>query len=184
MNTLWRLLPYVWPHRRGLAAVLVLMILAVALDVLRPWPTKLLVDQVLGKQPLPGDLEQAVAVLPGPPGVPGLLLWVCVGTVLIFLARTVITMFSTSASVTLGQRMVYDLGADLFLHLQRLSLLFHSRRPVGDTISRVTGDAYCAQTLLTSVLLPVFQSGLTLITMFVVMWRLEPTMTLLSLGVV
>jgi hypothetical protein len=39
-------------------------------------------------------------------------------------------MFQARASVRLGQRIVYELGADLFLHLQRLSLLFHTRRAV------------------------------------------------------
>ena len=78
--------------------------------------------------------------LPGPGGVRGLLFWVCAGTVLIFFAGTLMAMATMSASVRLGQRMVFDLGADLFAHLQRLSLLFHSRRAVGDTIARVTGD--------------------------------------------
>src|SRR5207248_1036694 len=78
----------------------------------------------------------------------------------------------------------YDLGADLFLHLQRLSLLFHSRRPVGDMIGRVTGDPYCVQKLVTGALLPLLESVVTLITMFLIMWRLEPTMTLFSLGAI
>jgi len=48
VKTLWRLLPYVWPHRRDFLIVLVAMAAAVGLEVLRPWPTKLLVDDVLG----------------------------------------------------------------------------------------------------------------------------------------
>jgi ABC-type multidrug transport system fused ATPase/permease subunit len=80
--------------------------------------------------------------------------------------------------------MVFDLGADLFAHLQRLSLLFHSRRAVGDTIARVTGDTYGLQILVNSALLPLFQSGITLIAMFAVMWHLDPTMTLLAMSVV
>jgi ATP-binding cassette subfamily B protein/subfamily B ATP-binding cassette protein MsbA len=183
MRTAFRLLRYVWPHWRGLAVVLGTMALSVGLDVLRPWPTKLLVDQVLGQQPVPEGLGGALAVLPGGQGTEGLLLWVCVATVLIFLARTVMTMLSTTASVTFGQRMVYDLGADLFAHLQRLSLLFHSRRPVGDLVGRVTGDTYCVQLLVSNAALPLLQALLTLVAMFAVMWRLERTMTLLSLGV-
>jgi ATP-binding cassette subfamily B protein/subfamily B ATP-binding cassette protein MsbA len=179
----WRLLRYVRPHWRGLAVVLATMALAIGLEVLRPWPTKLLVDQVLGQQPVPAAVADAVAALPGPPGVHGLLLWVCVGTVLIFLVGTLMSMVSTYASVRLGQRMTYDLGADLFLHLQRLSLVFHSRRPVGDSIARVTGDPYCVQTLVTGVLLPLLQAVVTLVAMFLIMWNLEPTMTLLALAV-
>lgn len=184
MKTQLRLLRYVQPHWRDLGIILVTMALGIGLDVLRPWPMKLLVDQVLGQQPVPAQLRQLLASLPGPHRVEGLLVWVCVSTVLIFLLGTLMSMATTGASVRLGQRMVYDLGADLFLHLQRLSLIFHSRRAVGDTIARVTGDPYCVQALIAGALLPLLQSLVLLIAMFAIMWRLEPTITLLSLGVV
>jgi ATP-binding cassette subfamily B protein len=183
MTTYLLMLRYVRPHWRGLGVVLVTVALTVGLEALRPWPTKLLVDQVLGQQQLPPEIAGLLAALPGPSGTEGLLLWICISTVLIFLAATLVSMASTLASVELGQRTTYDLGADLFLHLQRLSLLFHGHRPVGDSIARVTGDPQCIRVLVTGVFLSVLQSALSLVTMFAIMWRLEPTMTLLSLGV-
>ncbi|MBI2402689.1 MAG: ABC transporter ATP-binding protein [Gemmatimonadetes bacterium] len=184
MSQRLRLLRYLSPQRRELVIILATMLLAIGLDVLRPWPVKLLVDQVLDQRPLDPALRRILAILPGPGGGEGLLLWVCLSTVAIFLAGTLVSMASTAASVRLGQRMTYHLGADLFLHLQRLSLLFHSRRSVGETLARVTGDAYCVQTLVNGVLLPLVRSALMLIAMFVIMWRMQPTMTILSLGVV
>src|SRR5438093_8581876 len=178
MKTLMRLLQYLWPHWRDLVIVLMAMTLGIGLEVLRPWPIKLLVDNVLGQQPVPDPLKRFLVVLPGSQGVEGLLFWVCLSTVLIFLIGMLASMASTSASVRLGQRMVYDLGADLFLHLQRLSLLFHSRRPVGDMIARVTGDAYCVQMLVTGALLPLLHSGIMLAAMCSILWHLEPTITL------
>ncbi len=183
MKSPFRLLRYALPYKRGLATVLITMAMAIGLEVLRPWPIKLLVDQVLGHQPVPGSLSRALSILPGGQSADGMLLWVCLGTVFLFLAATAMSMINTIATVGLGQRMTYELGADLFLHLQRLSLLFHNRRPVGDSIARITGDAYCAQTLLASVILPVLQAVVTLVAMFAIMWRLQPAMTLLSLGV-
>jgi len=178
-----RLLRYVAPHWRGVLVILLSMALSIGLDVLRPWPMKLLVDQVLGGRQLPESLGKALAMLPASAGPQGLLLWVCISTVLIFVIGTLMSIASTVAGVGVGQRITYSLGADLFRHLQRLSLIFHSRRSVGDNLSRITGDAYCAQTLLTSVVLPIIQSIVTLIVMFVIMWRLEPSITLLSLAV-
>jgi ABC-type multidrug transport system fused ATPase/permease subunit len=179
----FRLLRYLLPHWRALAVVIVTTGVAVGLEVLRPWPTKILVDHVLGQEPVPEILNRMLPWLPGPAGSRGLLVWVCIATVVIFFAGTLITMATMSASVRLGQRMVFDLGADLFAHLQRLSLLFHSRRPVGDTIARVTGDPYGLQTLVTGALLPLFQSAITLIAMFTIMWHLAPGLTVLALGV-
>jgi ATP-binding cassette subfamily B protein len=184
MKTLWRLMSYARPHWRGLVVVAVTMAVTVALDVLRPWPTKILVDHVLGTEPLTRALGDFLAWLPGPGSTAGLLFWACIGTVLIFAARAVVGMVNAAASVTLGQRMVYDLAADTFGHAQRLSLLYHSRRQLGDLVHRVTVDSYCLQVLIASTLLPLLQSLLTLGAMFFIMWRLEPTLTLISLSVV
>jgi len=184
MSAQLRILGYLRPHWRELNRILVAIALAVGLDTLRPWPTKLLIDHVLGQHAVPTGLNRLLAVLPGPRGVDGLLLWVCASTVFIFLAGTLMSMVRTTASVRLGQQMVYELGADLFLHLQRLSLLFHSHRSVGDMIARVTIDPYCVQVLVTGVLLPLIEAAIALIAMFAIMWRLEPRMTLFALGVV
>jgi len=174
---------YVAPHWRGLVIILSSMAVSIGLDVLRPWPMKLLVDQVLGGQPLPDSLKPYLLILPGGATTKGLLLWVCISTVAIFLVGTLMSIAGSVISVGVGQRITYSLGADLFSHLQRLSLIFHSRRSVGDSLSRITGDAYCVQTLLTSVILPIVQAVVMLVTMFAIMWRLEPRITLLSLAV-
>jgi ATP-binding cassette subfamily B protein/subfamily B ATP-binding cassette protein MsbA len=184
MRTFWRLLHYVRPYRRDLLIVLVAMGVGIALDVLKPWPTKILVDQVLGDHAPSAGLARALALLPGGDTRAGLLAWVSVGTLVIFLAASLVGMASTIVTVRFGQRMVYDLAGELFLHLQRLSLLFHRHRSVGDTIKRVTGDPYCVQTLVSGALLPLLQSAVTLVTMFAVMWFLAPALTLLSLAVV
>ena len=160
------------------------MVAGVAVDLLRPWPMKLLIDHVLGGQPLPPGFAALVAALPGGQSANALLAWASVATIVIFLGGSTLATVSLVTSVRLGQRMVYALGADLFAHVQRLSLAFHSRRPVGDSVARVTGDPYCLQMLVNGTALPVAQSLLTLGAMFVVMWRLEPALTLLALGVV
>lgn len=183
LKTQLRLLRYVLPHWRELKMILITMALAIGVDVLQPWPMKILVDDILGDQHSPQWLKRMAGALPGPPGESGLLIWVCVATVLIYILHTVVSMANTYATVGLGRRMTYNLGADLFLHLQRLSLKFHSRRPVGDTIMRINEDAYCVQTLVTSAMLPLLQAIISLVTMFFIMWRIEPTLTALALGV-
>lgn len=184
MRKLWPLLRYVPPHRGDVATVVAAMVASIALDVLRPWSMKLLIDHVLADAPLPPALASVAAVLPFGDGRTGLLLWIAIATVVLFVGVTLAAMVQTVASVRLGQRMVYDLAADLFLHLQRLSLVFHSRRPVGDLIARVTTDSYAVYHLVNGALLPLTGSVVTLATMFLVMWRLEPTLTLVALGVV
>ena len=79
--------------------------------------------------------------------------------------------------------MTFSLATDLFAHLQRLSVLFHTRRQVGDLIARVTGDTWCVNTMVTDAIVPAIQALVTLVAMFAVMWQLQPTLTLLALGV-
>jgi len=179
-----RLLPYIWPHRAGISVVLLTMVLEVGLQVLHPWPMKVLVDNVLGKQPLPAAAEAFTSRLPGGTGAHGLVAWIAAATVLLFLGNSMLSMVGATAFVKLGQRMVYDLAAALYWHLQRMSLRFHGKQQVADLVARVTVDTYCVQTLVSSMLFPVLQSGLTLVCVFGIMWRLDRGMALLSLTVV
>lgn len=184
MKKIRRLLPYIWPHRAGLAVVLVTMIFEVGLAVLQPWPMKVLVDNVLGQQPLPAAANAVTAWLPNADSPHGLVAWIALATVLVFLGHSALQMLSTTAFVSIGQRMVYDLGADLYWHLKRMSLRFHGQQQVADLVARVTVDTYCVQTLVTSTLFPVLQSGLTLVSVFGIMWQLDSQMALLSLAIV
>lgn len=174
-----RLMRYARRQGRNIAALNVSMLLTIGVDLLKPFPLKVLIDNVLGHHHLPPLL----AALPGAHDRSVLLIWAVGGEVVIFLLYTLLDMVASYAAIALGQRMTYDLGADLFLHLQRLSLRFHANRAVGDTIARVTGDSYAASSVLLESLLPGVQALISLIAMFVVMWQLQSTLTLLSLAV-
>ena len=77
-------------------------------------------------------------------------------------------------NIGFGQRMVYDLATDVFSHLQRLSLRFHSRQSVGDSIRRVTTDCGCVSVIVKDAVLPFAAALISFAAMFLVMWRLEP----------
>jgi ATP-binding cassette subfamily B protein len=176
-----RLLAYAKPHWRAIMLLVGTMGVDIGLNVLRPWPLKLVIDNILGHHATPKVLTQ---ILPGSTSPHGLLAWAAGGTVAIFLLGTASSTFYNYFSLRVGQRMVFELASDLFEHLQRLSLIFHSRRSLGDTIQRVTGDSYCVSTLVTDALLPLLQAFVMLGVMFAVMWSLEPTLTLVALSVV
>jgi ATP-binding cassette subfamily B protein len=171
---------YAGPHWRALVLLIATMLADIGLDLARPWPLKLVIDNVLGHHPTPGLLT---STLPGSGTPHGLLIWAAGGTVAVFGIGAVSKMLYTYQSLRVGQRMVLELSSDLFAHLQRLSLVFHSRRPLGDTIQRVTGDSYCVSTLVTDALVPAVQALVMLGAMFVVMWTLEPTLALAALAV-
>jgi ATP-binding cassette subfamily B protein/subfamily B ATP-binding cassette protein MsbA len=168
----------------GLFWVLAAMVLKTGLDVLQPWPMKMLVDNVLGGQPVPARLSSFLAHVPGAVTRDGLLGWCVAAGVLLFVLGWGIGVVGAMANISFGNQMVYDLAADLFDHLQRLSLRFHTRRSVGDLIRRVVSDCGCVSTIVKDALLPVAVSVFSLLAMFGVMWRMDHTLTLLSLAIV
>jgi ATP-binding cassette subfamily B protein/subfamily B ATP-binding cassette protein MsbA len=179
-----RVLRYARPHRRGLLVLIATMAATVGLSLLQPWPMKFLVDQALGGQPWPSWLSSVIDWFPGPGGRKELLVLLALATVVLFVAMTGVSMVSSVVSVRVGQKMAYDLGGDLFWHLQRLSLLFHTRQPVGDSIARVTGDPYAVQVMVVGAILPALQSLVMLVAMFAIMFRLDRELAMLSLAVV
>src|SRR5581483_8908844 len=109
---------------RGVVAVLATMLAKIALDVLKPWPMKVLVDHALGNAPMPPTLVTVVGMLPGAATRQGLVAWSVASTIILFLVGWALGVATAFANIGLGQRMVYDLASDLFNHLQRISLQF------------------------------------------------------------
>jgi ABC-type multidrug transport system fused ATPase/permease subunit len=75
-----------------------------------------------------------------------------------------------------GQRALQDLRLKLFAHLQRLSIGFYSRNRAGVIISRLTNDVEALDQLVEDGMATLFQSGLTLLGVLVILivldWKL------------
>ena len=168
---------------RGLIAVLAAMIGKIGVDLLKPWPLKVLVDHGLAGQPLTPALATFAALLPGSDSREGVIAWSVASTVLLFVISWSLGVASAYANIGFGQRMVYDLAADLFSHLQRLSLTFHNRRSVGDSIRRVTTDCGCVSVIVKDAVLPFAAAVVTFAAMFYVMWQMDPPLTLVAVAV-
>ena len=176
-------LGYAWRRGFALVAVLLTLLLKVGIDLLKIWPLVFLVDYVLQFYDS-AMAARIVAVLPGSPTTHGLILWSVAATAVLFLLSWAAGLANAYASISLGQRMVYDLASDLFARLQALSLRFHTSKAVGDTIRRVTADCACVSVIVKDALVPVLTAAVTVVAMVVVLWRINPTLTLLSIAVV
>jgi ATP-binding cassette, subfamily B, bacterial len=168
----------------ALFAVIGAMLARTGLDVLKPWPMVFLVDHVLQGRAMPHWVQRFVENLPGPASLNYLIAWSVGATVVLFLLSWAVSLAMTYTGISLGQRMVYDLAADLFARLQKLSLRFHARRAVGDNIRRVTADCASVATIVKDGLLPVVSALVSLVAMFIIMWRVNPPLTLLAVTVV
>jgi ATP-binding cassette subfamily B protein/subfamily B ATP-binding cassette protein MsbA len=175
-SMLGRVLSYMRPHVGRIAAGALLTFAGVALDLLKPVPLAIVVDTVLGDQPLPELLRPFLSSV----APVSLLVGAAASIVIVQLAHGLATLSSNYLTIDVGQRMVNDLRLELYAHLQKLSLKFHYQQPVGDLLYRVMSDTYSIQGLVMNGLLPLVTAALTLLGMFGVMWRYDAKMALVS----
>jgi ATP-binding cassette subfamily B protein/subfamily B ATP-binding cassette protein MsbA len=165
-------------HWRGWLGIVVGTLASTGVGLLAPLPLKVLVDNVLGSHAVPVLLSW----LPGSGGHQGLLAWVVVAEILVFVAAAAIELSSTFLWVVVGQGMVYELARDIFARVQRRSLREHLSQPVGDTLERVTGDSWSVHTVVEELVFTPLHCIITIAGVSVVLWRIAPSMTLVALA--
>jgi ATP-binding cassette, subfamily B, multidrug efflux pump len=153
-----RLLVYLRPYR-GLAVLAVLLLLLGAgLALVGPLLTQRALDVAIPRHDM---------------GLLGTLAAVFLAALLLEFA---VEYGQTLLTAYIGQRVMYDLRMQIFGHLQRLSISFFDRNPVGRLMTRVTSDVETLNELFSSGLVTVFGDVFTLIAimtmMLVVDWRL------------
>jgi ABC-type multidrug transport system fused ATPase/permease subunit len=179
----WKLLRRAPAYAGPLAVISALSLAGIGFNLLRPWPLKIIVDYVLPGRELPSSL-QWVNGLPGSGSQPAALAWMTVSTVLVFLLGWMNTLVTRYLQTDVGARMTYGMAAEVFAHVQRLSLGFLNRRPTGDLVKRVAVDCRCIRELVLDVCLPAATALGTLIAAFAVLWRLDAALTLLAFAVI
>ncbi|HLZ65367.1 MAG TPA: ABC transporter ATP-binding protein [Aliidongia sp.] len=180
----WKVSGYVRPYAPLLAMALVQVFVLLGFELLKPWPLKIVIDNALGGKPV--EFGPLVWLLPGIGGwsPDRLVAGAVAALVVIYLLSGALTVVYNAMAIWLGQRMVTDLRARLYAHLQRLSLAYHSRQRVGDLMMRVTADSYAVQTMIMNGALPILQAVVLLIGMIFVLAPIDPELTLVSLTIV
>ena len=153
-----RLLGYARPYRTLVAASLALLLVDGVLQLVGPALTRHVIDVAIPR----GDARAIVLSAA-------------------FFAATLILQFALTYGETmltslLGQRVMRDLRVEIFAHLQRLSISFFDRNPVGRLVTRVTSDVEALNELFTAGVVAGIGDLFTLlaisIAMLVVDWRL------------
>jgi ABC-type multidrug transport system fused ATPase/permease subunit len=173
-----RVLPYLRPHRRLAAGSLCMVLASSAMALLTPWPLAILIDTVLGNDPLPSLL----GALQGLSTYELLALAVGAG-LLVTGTEHGLAVIDNYVNTKLDQKMVLDLRSDMFRHAHRLSLAWHDRKKTGVLMYQINNQAAAVGSITVSIP-PLLQSVLTLVGMFFVVYKIEPTLALIALSVV
>ena len=128
LTVLRRLVPFIRVHSSVVVASALLLPALAASQLVQPYLIRLAIDGYL---------------TPASRGVPGALSGLT-GLIVLFVAVLFGEMIIRFAQIYLmqlaGQRIMHDLRCTVFRHVQRLSMSFFDRYPVGQTMTRVTSD--------------------------------------------
>jgi len=172
MSIYRRVLRYYEPFWPQTLLGLVLSLCGIALNLLKPWPFKIIVDDFLRPtSPARGDWRVWIPML-------------CLALVAIQLLWGVVNSAMTYIFIKTGLQSLLKLRTELYAYLQSLSLKYHDARRSSDSTFRVAYDSQSVQTIYNKGLTNVFGSIVTLIGTFTIMLRLDWQLTLLSLAIV
>jgi ATP-binding cassette subfamily B protein len=182
LNLYRRLLLQARPYWLHMLGCLALNLLSIPLALLAPLPLKLAVDSVLGSQPIPGFLQ---ALLPPPAraSASALLVSTAVLLVLIALARHLQTLATSVLYTYTSEQLLQHFRAQLFRHVQRLSLSYHDSRGTTDSTYRIQYDAHSIQLITLNGVIPMITALVMLAGMIIVIVRMDWQLALVALGV-
>src|SRR5213076_979412 len=172
MSIYRRVLRYYQPFRGKTMLGLFLSVVGIGLNLLKPWPLKIIVDDFLRAAPAArSDWRTWVPLL-------------CLALVVIQFAWGIINWITNYLFVKIGLQALLKLRTDLYSHLQRLSLKFHDTRRSSDSSFRVAYDSQAIQTIYNKGFTGIFGSVITLVGTFAIMVRLDWQLTLLSIAII
>jgi ATP-binding cassette, subfamily B, bacterial len=167
---------YLRPYWLTFVLALGQLVLISGLELLKPWPLKIIIDNVLRGSPLEwGFLSSWSAE--------SLLLLACAGLVVVYLLLGGLRLLNDWTTIRIGQGMVNDLRRDLYSHIQRLSLSFYRRQQIGDLMYRITADTMGIQTLTMNGFFAILSASILLAGMLTVMLWVDWYLTLLAMAV-
>ena len=158
-----RILALFKPYRVRLAAVLVLIVVSAGIAILQPFLLRRALDV--------GILQHDEKVL--------------TLTVLAMIAISVFTnatsVWQTYMSNVVGQRVMHDLRAAVYQHLQKMSLAFFTRTRTGEVQSRIANDIGGLDSVVTTTATTIAQNATTVIASLVAMCLLDWRLAIISL---
>ncbi|MCR4426505.1 MAG: ABC transporter ATP-binding protein/permease [Firmicutes bacterium] len=160
-----RLLRYARPYMRLLGLGVVLVMLITGAELVRPYLVKVAIDEHITKYDASGLKSLAL-----------MLLLVGSGGFVLHYLQAVLLQY-------VGQQIVLSIRREVFTHLQGMDLAYFDRNPVGRLVTRVTNDTETLNEMYTSVLVNVVRDVFMLLGIVFVMFRLSPTLALVSMAV-
>jgi len=160
-----RLLVYIKPYKKYVIFAILLNILVAGLGPLRPYLTKIAIDDYIVNSNYNGLM------------LIGMILFATL------ILQAVIQYFLTFYTQYLGQKTLYDIRTQIFEHTQKLALKYFDRTPIGRIVTRTTNDVESLSELFSSGIVMVFSDVFIIIWILVFMFSMDIPLSLVTLSV-
>lgn len=175
-NRFWRLVrEQLHQSRVGVAVALASMVAMTVTDLLRPWPLKTILDNVLLERPIPESWPIGLQSLFRDEKTWSIVL-VSSSIVVVAVLRGLFAYLESFHTSRLGNELAFRIRTALFGHVQRLSLAFHTRSHTGALMTKMASDTNVVKNFFSDTLLVAGTHVLSIASTFAVMlwmnWRL------------
>src|SRR5919198_414674 len=152
------------PYRGRLAIVLALIGVSAGVSMLSPFLLREVLDRAIPERDT------------------ALLTWLVLGMIGVSVATGVLGVGQTWLANVVGQRVMHDLRAQVYRHLQRLSLAFFTKTRTGEVQSRIANDIGGVQNVVTSTATSIVSNVTTVLATVVAMFALDWRLAAFSLA--
>ncbi len=160
-----RLLTYIKPYKKYVIIAILLNGFVAALGPLRPYLTKIAIDDYIVHSNYDGLKIIALLLFAS------------------LLLQAVVQYFLTYYTQYLGQRTLYDIRTQIFEHTQKLALKYFDKTPIGRIVTRATNDVESLSELFSSGIVMVFSDVFIIAWILIFMFSMDVPLSLVTLSV-
>ncbi len=178
-----RALAYYRPFLGQTIAAVLLTLISILLGLVRPWPFAYIVKHVL---PLAGKGGHDLAVLGydlSGWSLASVVMLMCALMVTFHIVSGLLGLYTGILFLRVGLQSLLRLRTELYACLHSLPLKFHDQRRSADSSFRVAYDSQSIQAFYSKAVF-IFQSTFSIVSTFLLMWKLDAQLTYLSLAVI
>lgn len=162
-----KFLSYARPYRWLIIGATIAGLLKYNLPVIFPWILKDVIDYLLkASPPRAAQIHTYMLILVG-----------------VFIVWAIVTFYRSYLADQAGQRLIFDLRRELYVHLQRMSLSFYEKRRAGSIASRLLGDINIAQNFVGAAFTNTLMDTSSLVLITVLLFSMNWHLALVSLSI-
>jgi ATP-binding cassette, subfamily B, bacterial len=167
LKSLRFVMQYMRKYRGMLLLTVISMLMLVGVQLLAPWLVKTMVSTVTDVQAIQTGLNQVTRL--------------ALFALAAYAARAILQFARSYLAHVAGWNVVADVRADLFQHLQRLSLRFYENRQTGQLMSQLVNDADLLEHMIAHAIPDIIANSLLLIGVIAILININTPLTFLSM---